>query len=1423
MFSAVLFKGRLSQLHPSPSTTSRSMTSAPPIIFWTTNYHPNISIGCHRIGCHRIRGSPLKIYSAGFNYQAERSEVDTGPTQSTSPPQVECFEDQAYKYNTNSHSTSTFLQHHLNYIFFLKLQLRLKNKYFFPSTTHSITSSYKMEDFNFSRHGNSNDDYMDDNLDYQLDEEPESTTGNQPEKEPETQSSPSHELIPSIERTASASEPSQVQDQINNEVESSSALKIKSEEHDPMYFTHNPPPYAARQQSAARTPPVENPVRSLQVPQSESAASAASSSPGQPSSPTSLTPQLTSASIFGGPPSQLLPSSKHGPSITSSHPIPSIFGQTIKSTPSSKPTPPPQAQEDDDDGDFMIIEPQQASVTAQQKWSSQSPQKTSNDVVFIKEERRDDDVRPLNPPPAPKPNTPRKKLDPAKLMAAQRAMYQRSKAQNNGEGSSRGHIRPEVPNHFARFEDNTFGTSDQADAVMQDASEDNSWMNEEDEADPEYEKMLKLKNLLVRKQRSKTITADESVHLYKIIKRIETRDRLRVAVSRIGEDEQEEDPNSLFLPETREETVKRRHREREERLAAEEGRRLQAESEEVEDAESESDDNAGEGEYNDDDAMAGIFAEENGPPEVEPDLGLTKAGKPRKRRAKVAKGPFEYMQRKDEQRREKERAKAQKKKGHEPAAAPASRRKVKSPVTRGRGKAKVKDKGKGKEKEKPAKKGKGKGKELVTNGQSLLASGRFRSFNNVDPVGHMILEDLMNNDPISDRLQNPIFNRPAEETISGHKTKATQFQLLFANIPEPEDALTRGAVRSDKAKLRDASKSFGYAKCKAVDGKWLIKGMNSTLYHHQLLGAQWMVERELSSQPPHGGLLADSMGLGKTVQTLACMVGNPPGLEDIKRKVKATLIVAPATIVKQWTEEIEAHVNDKVFPKILHYKSSSTVSLSILEDIDIVVTSYNVVMKQFPWPDKEGRMEIARHGYPAWAKGALEKMGLLHQVNWYRVVLDEAQAIKNNSARTSLACQNLKSVYRLCLTGTPLLNRLEELFPYLRFLKANYSMDWAMFQKYFCDPDASDCYNRIATLLSYTMMRRTMKTSILNRPILTLPEPHPHIQYVNFSPEETIIYRITENRFRNNLNAFFKKGDASRNYGFFMVQLLRLRQCTSHPFMLERTIKESWTMEDVQELKTRMTKIKTANRPFYEQCQLWVETSEAHRAEARARGEVVPDDEMLPFGQSSFGHTFDMEQPLGTLDEGELYKRVTCSLCSDVPTEPLKTDCGHVFCKDCIDTFVNALVAQENEYMTCPECNRIFDKTTPVINPLIDDGDTTSSSSRRRSKNKGKGKGREGQEEIDPKKDFFSRGRDLMGFEPMTNDSTWISKSDREPGFVLTPSTKTTALKALLLKGFEEAPLDKVGSLLFIVSQTLFKVTDRAGNIGRPAAVGSES
>ncbi len=110
-------------------------------------------------------------------------------------------------------------------------------------------------------------------------------------------------------------------------------------------------------------------------------------------------------------------------------------------------------------------------------------------------------------------------------------------------------------------------------------------------------------------------------------------------------------------------------------------------------------------------------------------------------------------------------------------------------------------------------------------------------------------------------------------------------------------------------------------------------------YHHQLLGADWMLERELGEVGPFGGLLADAMGLGKTLQTLATMVGNPPSKEDMRAKRKATLIVLPASAIRQWMDEIEIHVDKGVFPKIIHYKAKKEIPLIFLQECDIVLTS----------------------------------------------------------------------------------------------------------------------------------------------------------------------------------------------------------------------------------------------------------------------------------------------------------------------------------------------------------------------------------------------------------------------------------------------------------------------------------------------------
>jgi SNF2 family DNA or RNA helicase len=172
-----------------------------------------------------------------------------------------------------------------------------------------------------------------------------------------------------------------------------------------------------------------------------------------------------------------------------------------------------------------------------------------------------------------------------------------------------------------------------------------------------------------------------------------------------------------------------------------------------------------------------------------------------------------------------------------------------------------------------------------------------------------------------------------------------------------------------------------------------------------------MVSRELSETAPFGGLLADGMGLGKTVQTLACMIANPPADKDRKRLIQSTLIVVPSAVILQWLDEIRHHTEESMFPKIMHYKTSSKIPMAVLRDLDIVITSYTEVMRQFPYPDAKEREKIAHMGHKKWWKLAQKDLGDLHRINWYRVVLDESHAVKNNSSKKLRVTSSKLGIY----------------------------------------------------------------------------------------------------------------------------------------------------------------------------------------------------------------------------------------------------------------------------------------------------------------------------------------------------------------------------------------------------------------------------
>ena len=115
-------------------------------------------------------------------------------------------------------------------------------------------------------------------------------------------------------------------------------------------------------------------------------------------------------------------------------------------------------------------------------------------------------------------------------------------------------------------------------------------------------------------------------------------------------------------------------------------------------------------------------------------------------------------------------------------------------------------------------------------------------------------------------------------------------------------------------------------------------------------------------------------------------------------------------------------------------------------------------------------------------------------------------------------------------------------------------------------------------------------------------------------------------------------------------------------------MRECWTSEDLEELVSRLSRLKNRDSPFFAQCNAWVgQTEDQRRAanEARDRGEYVPDmSESMAFGKSNYGHSFDMDKALATLSEEDMFPRVICTLCSDIILiNPTKTDVCLFLCQ----------------------------------------------------------------------------------------------------------------------------------------------------------------
>ncbi|KAK5083779.1 hypothetical protein LTR05_006284 [Lithohypha guttulata] len=552
----------------------------------------------------------------------------------------------------------------------------------------------------------------------------------------------------------------------------------------------------------------------------------------------------------------------------------------------------------------------------------------------------------------------------------------------------------------------------------------------------------------------------------------------------------------------------------------------------------------------------------------------------------------------------------------------------------------------------------------------------------VQPSANLLnLGSLIRNDLVADAQRNQ--GLPDQIDFGHVKTKKDALTALVASIPK-EQQDTRS---NSKKQLDNACKAFsrrGQRSIKPVaSGDWKLKGMASPLKSFQLLSTAWAVRWERGSDAPFGGILADTMGYGKTVQMIAVMVENEP-----KCKRETTLIVVPASLVPQWYEEIAKHTEDGIMEDVHFYRASHCVHIrdipKHLAKFQVVIATYNEAKDQW------------------WERHYEENRGPLLRMRFYRVILDEAHTIKNHESRTSIACRRLSAKRKWVITGTPLSNRMEELYSYFNFLGVSGSTSFAQFKHNYAK--RNDCtMQRLDAILRKVMTRRTLGDRLFGRPLTKLPRLDYETRSIPFNEVEHGIYTIVRQRFINRINSWTASGKIGQSKHHMFVMLLRLRQMCAHVLMITNTFKDLLETEDLEKMwklverhsqdpsSSPGTKTAMVVKRILREAQDDEQEANDSPMSSNSGGSQC-DTVYLSINDAELDYRglFYRLQQDGVWDK--VRNRSTCSCCHEVPEEDrgkLSVPCSHLYCQQCLDILLSSAADNDTE-AECVICHEVM-------------------------------------------------------------------------------------------------------------------------------------
>ena len=276
-----------------------------------------------------------------------------------------------------------------------------------------------------------------------------------------------------------------------------------------------------------------------------------------------------------------------------------------------------------------------------------------------------------------------------------------------------------------------------------------------------------------------------------------------------------------------------------------------------------------------------------------------------------------------------------------------------------------------------------------------------------------------------------------------------------------------------------------------------------------------------------GGILADDMGLGKTVQVLSWIA-----LEKERGESGPSLVVAPTSLLFNWRDEAARFTPDI---RVLTYAGlDRSIHIDSIEKHDLILTTYGLL-----------RRDVA----------------ILRKVPWRWLILDESQAIKNPDSQTAKAAQVVTAKHRLCMTGTPLENKLDELWSQLHFLNPNMLGSRTGFDNRFSKPIGQGdeaTKNLLLRVIKPFVLRRTKEMVAAD-----LPEKQESIIHCEMTKPQAAVYARLRDHYRAEILSAVDESGLNRSKMKVLEGLLRLRQVACHPGLVGEEAAGSGKLEEL--------------------------------------------------------------------------------------------------------------------------------------------------------------------------------------------------------------------------------------------------------------------